>query len=145
MRCGTVSPPMAIALGEACKVAMNEMDNDNAHVKLLYNRMYERIFREIPLAKLNGHPTQRYFGNLNVSFKYVLSADILAEIRGDIAFSAGAACLAEPSYVLSALNIDPDYAFGSIRIGVGRFTTVEEVDLLLDLIVPTVERLRQNN
>lgn len=85
--------------------------------------MYKRIFKEVPYVKLNGHPVHRYFGNLNVSFKYIFSGDIMSEIKDKIAFSAGAACLDEPSYVLSALHVDESYAFGAIRIGIGRFTT----------------------
>ncbi|KAL4453201.1 hypothetical protein ABPG74_015432 [Tetrahymena malaccensis] len=145
MRSGTLSPPMVIALGEACKIAQREMQNDNQHIKKLYERMYERIFREVPLVKLNGHPVHRYFGNLNVSFKYVFSGDIMNEIKNKIAFSAGAACLDEPSYVLQALHVDESYAFGAIRIGIGRFTTQEEVDYLLDTLIPIVNNLRQNN
>ena len=107
--------------------------------------MVGRIQNEIPLIKINGHPEHRFYGNLNVSFKYLRSHELLAEISDKVAFSAGAACLDEPSYVLSALKVHKDYALGSVRIGVGRFTTQREVDYLIDLLVSAIHKLRKDN
>lgn len=137
-----MSPPMAIAMGEACRVANEEMENDLSHVKMIYDRLYNKIISEVPFTKLNGHEENRYFGNLNVSFRDIFSAELLQEINSKIAFSAGAACLAEPSYVLQALKVNSSFALGSIRIGFGRFTTIQEADLLLDSLIPSVTKLR---
>ncbi|EGR33093.1 nfs1 nitrogen fixation protein 1, putative [Ichthyophthirius multifiliis] len=145
LRSGTLSPPMVAALGEACSAAQREMQNDNKYIKKLYDRMFRRIFSKIDDVKLNGDPQQRYFGNLNVSFKDVLSSSIMDIIKNSVALSAGAACSDEPSYVLSAIKVPEEYAFGSIRIGVGRFTTFEEVDFLVDILIESVKQCRQNN
>lgn len=107
--------------------------------------MLARFSREVPLIKLNGHPQHRFFGNLNLSFKYLLSYELLKEISDHVALSAGAACLDEPSYVLSALKLEKDYALGSVRIGIGRFTTTAEVDYLMDVLIPTIHKLRVKN
>jgi cysteine desulfurase len=95
---------------------------------------------------LNGHPTQRLPGNLNLSFSYVEGESFLMGVNHDIALSSGSACTSatlEPSYVLKALGVGEELAHTSIRFGLGRFNTAEEVDYVIGRVVEVVERLRE--
>lgn len=144
LRSGTVAVPLAVGLGKACEVAQEEMAYDAEHVKKLYDKLYSGITSKIPDVYLNGDKNQRYFGNLNLSFAYVEGESLLMALR-DIACSSGSACTSEslePSYVLRALGVGEDLAHTSIRFGIGRFTTEEEIDYAVDLICRHVQKLR---
>lgn len=121
------------------------MERDSAHVKKLFQRLYAGIQQRIPQVYLNGDEKQRYHGNLNVSFAFVEGESLLMAIR-DVACSSGSACTSaslEPSYVLRALGVEEDLAHTSIRFGIGRFTTEEEIDFSINLLTKSVDRLRQ--
>lgn len=145
LRSGTLPHPLCVGFGMACKVAQEEMEHDTAWVKHLSERMLSRITERIPDTVLNGDVDQRYPGNLNISFAYVEGESLLMALK-DIAVSSGSACTSaslEPSYVLRAIGVQEDLAHTSIRFGIGRFTTEEEVDYAIDLCAKHVERLRE--
>jgi len=105
---------------------------------------YSGIMSRIPMVTLNGDPSQRYIGNLNVSFAYIEGESLLMALK-NIAVSSGSACTSaslEPSYVLRALGADDEQAHSSIRFGIGRFTTEKEVDMTVALLERHVQRLR---
>ena len=111
----------------------------------LRQRLFERLSAELDYIFLNGHPTQRLPNNLNLSFGYVEGESLMMGVS-DLAVSSGSACTSaslEPSYVLRALGVGDDLAHSSIRFGMGRFTTVEEVDYTADKIIVAVKRLRE--
>ena len=145
MRSGTLSPPLCVGLGEACRIAKAEMQKDLEHVKRLSDRFYERITKALPDVHLNGDRERRYPGNLNLSFAYVEGESMIMAIR-DLAVSSGSACTSaslEPSYVLRALGVEEEMAHTSIRFGIGRFTTEAEIDYAVDLIVAKISKLRE--
>lgn len=120
------------------------MENDKRHIQSLFNKAYETLKTRVPEIQFNGDMTQRYFGNLNVSFNYVEGESMIMAIK-DIAVSSGSACTSaslEPSYVLRSLGVSEENAHSSIRIGIGRFTTEEELDYAVERIIKSVERLR---
>jgi len=144
IRSGTLPPPLVVGFGKACEIAAEEMENDAQHAKMLYDRFYKNVTSRVDYVFLNGHPDQRWHGNINLSFAYVEGESLLLGLR-DVACSSGSACTSaslEPSYVLRALGVDVELAHTSIRFGFGRFTTVEEVDFAADQIVERVTRLR---
>lgn len=144
-RSGTLPTPLVVGLGEACRVAGEEMEADTAHVTRLSNKLYDELTAKIPHVLLNGDKESRYPGNLNISFAYVEGESLLMALK-EIAVSSGSACTSaslEPSYVLRALGVEEDMAHTSIRFGIGRFTTEEEIDYCIDLCVNHVERLRE--
>lgn len=144
MRSGTLPTPLCVGLGEACRIAEAEMGAEAERLHALSDRFYGRIMKELPEVYLNGDKEQRIPGNLNLSFAYVEGEGLMMGIK-DLAVSSGSACTSaslEPSYVLRALGVDEELAHTSLRIGLGRFTTEEEVDFAADRIVGEVTRLR---
>jgi len=114
-------------------------------IAALRDRLKERITSRVTHVHLNGHPEKRLPGNLNLSFSYVEGESMLMALK-DVAVSSGSACTSaslEPSYVLRALGLGDEQAHSSIRFGLGRFTTEEEVDFVADLVVQKVEKLRK--
>lgn len=145
MRSGTLPAPLAIAMGEACRVAKQEMAADHAHISYLSNKLLSELRAAIPNVVLNGDEVHRYPGNLNLSFAYVEGESLLMALK-EIAVSSGSACTSaslEPSYVLRALGVEEDMAHTSIRFGIGRFTTEREVDYAIELCKEHVEKLRE--
>lgn len=145
MRSGTLAVPMIVGLGEACELARLEMNEEGARLLRLREKMREGIMSQLPEVFLNGHPTERLPGNLNLSFAYVEGEGLMMGIK-DVAVSSGSACTSaslEPSYVLRALGVGDELAHSSIRFGLGRFTTEEEVDFVVALVVREVSRLRE--
>lgn len=144
-RSGTVPHPLCVGFGEACALAGREMERDLAHVRRLSQRLHDGVVKVIPHVEVNGSMDARYPGNLNISFAYVEGESLLMALK-DIAISSGSACTSaslEPSYVLRALGVEDDMAHTSIRFGIGRFTTDEEVDYAVETCVKHVERLRE--
>ncbi len=144
MRSGTLNVPGIVGLGAACEIADSEMAADTAHTLALRQRLHTGLFGQLDELYLNGHPTERLPGNLNVSFAYVEGESLLMGLK-DIAVSSGSACTSatlEPSYVLRALGVGEDLAHTSIRFGLGRFNTEEEVDYVVERVVHEVRRLR---
>ncbi len=144
MRSGTLPTPLCVGLGEACRIAEAEMGAEAERLHALSDRFYDAIMAELPEVYLNGDREHRIPGNLNLSFAYVEGEGLMMGIK-DLAVSSGSACTSaslEPSYVLRALGVDEELAHTSLRIGIGRFTTEEEVDFAVDRIVGEVKRLR---
>jgi cysteine desulfurase len=121
------------------------METEAARLIALRTRLYEGLTKELEDVYLNGHPTMRLPGNLNVSFSYVEGESFLMGLNKDIALSSGSACTSatlEPSYVLKALGVGDELAHTSIRFGLGRFNTEEEVDYVIGRVVEVTKRLR---
>jgi cysteine desulfurase len=137
LRSGTVPSALSVGIGEAARLCLLERERDYAHSKRLASKMFAAIQRRVPNVTLNGDPHARVPGNLNLSFAYVEGESLLMALK-EVAVSSGSACTSaslEPSYVLRALGVDEDMAHTSIRFGVGRFTTEEEVDHAIELVV----------
>lgn len=145
LRSGTLSPALSVGMGAACKIAGEEMERDREWVDTLSRRLYKGITDKVPEVILNGDATARYWGNINLSFSYVEGESLLMALK-NVAVSSGSACTSaslEPSYVLRAIGVGEDLAHTSIRFGLGRFTTKEEVDFVVDMCVKHVTRLRE--
>src|ERR1700731_2899868 len=145
MRSGTLNVTGIVGLGKACEIAGAEMAEENRRLLDLRNKLQAGIFERLDEVYVTGHPTERLSGNLNVRFAYVEGESLLMGIS-DIAVSSGSACTSatlEPSYVIRALGIDEELAHSSIRFGVGRFNTLEEVDYVTDRVSKEVKRLRE--
>jgi len=145
MRSGTLPTPLCVGLGEACAIAEKEMAAETERLKMLRDRFYDGINARLDEVYLNGDLEHRIPGNLNLSFAYVEGEGLMMGVN-DLAVSSGSACTSaslEPSYVLRALGVEEELAHTSLRIGLGRFTTEEEVDYAVDKIASEVERLRQ--
>jgi cysteine desulfurase len=145
MRSGTLNVPGIVGLGTACEISGKEMPEEAARLIQLRSQLQAGLFERLDEIYVNGHPTERLPGNLNVSFAYVEGESLLMGIN-DIAVSSGSACTSatlEPSYVIRALGIDEELAHSSIRFGLGRFNTLEEVDYVTDRVSKEVKRLRE--
>jgi len=145
MRSGTLNVTAIVGLGKACEIAKAEMIDEGLRLAELRNKLQAGLFERLDEIYLNGHPTQRLPGNLNVSFAYVEGESLLMGIN-DIAVSSGSACTSatlEPSYVIRALGTDEELAHSSIRFGLGRFNTEEEVNFVTDRVSKEVKRLRE--
>ena len=144
-RSGTLPTPMVVGLGEAARIAKEEMEKDNAHVKELSDYFMQEITDNIKDIYLNGHREHRIHGNLNISFAYIEGESMIMALK-ELAVSSGSACTSaslEPSYVLRAIGVGEDLAHTSIRFGFGRFTTKAEVDYAVDLIKKSINHLRE--
>ncbi|KAI7727351.1 hypothetical protein M8C21_003497, partial [Ambrosia artemisiifolia] len=145
IRSGTVPTPLVVGMGAACEIAMREMEYDEKRVVKLKDRLLDGIRGRLDGVVVNGSTESRYAGNLNLSFAYVEGESLLMGLK-EVAVSSGSACTSaslEPSYVLRALGVDEDMAHTSIRFGIGRFTTEEEIDKAIELTVNQVEKLRE--
>ncbi|KAI9296804.1 mitochondrial cysteine desulfurase [Neoconidiobolus thromboides FSU 785] len=145
MRSGTLPTPLVVGFGEACKVALEEREYDHQRIKKLADRLVSKITEKVTHVVRNGDSEQNYPGCVNLSFAYVEGESLLMALK-DIALSSGSACTSaslEPSYVLRALGADDDMAHSSIRFGIGRFTTDEEIDFVCDKVISHVDRLRE--
>lgn len=145
MRSGTLNVPGIVGLGKACELCGQEMETEAAQLIALRTRLHEGLTSKLEDVYLNGHPTQRLPGNLNLSFSYVEGESFLMGLNHDIALSSGSACTSatlEPSYVLKALGVGEELAHTSIRFGLGRFNTREEVDYVIGRVVEVTQRLR---
>jgi cysteine desulfurase len=144
-RSGTLAVQQIVGIGVACELARLELPAESKYLFRLREKLREGITSQLPDVYLNGHPTERLPGNLNLSFAYVEGEGLMMGIK-DIAVSSGSACTSaslEPSYVLKALGVGDELAHSSIRFGLGRFTTEEEVDFTIDAVVKEVSRLRE--
>ena len=145
MRSGTLNVTGIVGLGKACEIAQAEMTEENNRLLDLRNKLQAGIFERLDEVYVNGHPTERLPGNLNVSFAYVEGESLLMGIS-DIAVSSGSACTSatlEPSYVIRALGVDEELAHSSIRFGLGRFNTEDEVNYVADKVIDVVKKLRE--
>jgi cysteine desulfurase len=145
LRSGTVPTPLCVGFGEACAIAKREMGAEAERLRFLRDRMLKGVMDQLPEIYLNGDLENRIPGNLNISFAYVEGEGLMMGIK-ELAVSSGSACTSaslEPSYVLRALGVDVEMAHTSIRLGLGRFTTQEEVDFAVEHLVEAVTRLRE--
>lgn len=145
LRSGTLPHMLCVGFGAACELAQKEMTYDTEWVTYLSNKLQNGIQDRIPDVVRNGDPAHNYPGCLNYSFAYVEGESLLMALK-NIAVSSGSACTSaslEPSYVLRALGVDDELAHSSLRFGISRFTSEEEVDFVLDLLESHVERLRE--
>jgi cysteine desulfurase len=145
MRSGTLNVPGIVGFGRAAEILSAEWRDESARIFRQREHMRERLFAGVDDVHLNGHPTQRLPGSLNVAFNYVEGEAMMMAIK-DVAVSSGSACTSaslEPSYVLRSMGVDEENAHSSIRFGLGRFTTDEEVDYVSDLVISKVNKLRE--
>ncbi len=144
MRSGTLATHQIVGMGEAFRIAGEEMASENERVLGLRKRLWDGI-KDMEAVYLNGHEERRVAGNLNVSFAFVEGESLIMALK-DLAVSSGSACTSaslEPSYVLRAIGRDDELAHSSIRFTLGRFTTQEEVDYAVAKIRSQVQRLRE--
>lgn len=143
MRSGTLPTHQIVGMGEAFRLAREEMGAENERIRMLRDRLYNG-FKDMEEVFVNGDLDQRIAGNLNISFNFVEGESLMMSLR-DVAVSSGSACTSaslEPSYVLRALGRSDELAHSSLRFTIGRFTTVEEVDLAIEQTRAAVEKLR---
>jgi cysteine desulfurase len=144
LRSGTLPVPNIVGFGKACELCSGEGLEEAARLLALRERLREGIQSQLEDVRLNGHPTLRLPGNLNLSFAYVDGEALMMAMR-DVAVSSGSACTSasvEPSYVLRAIGLSDELARSSLRFGLGRFTTEEEIDFAIATVVQAVKRLR---
>ncbi len=145
MRSGTLNVPAIVGFGKACEICENEMETENARLKALRDRLKDRILKLVDEVYINGSMEKRLPNNLNLSFAYVEGESLIMGLK-DVAVSSGSACTSaslEPSYVLKALGVGEELAHSSIRFGLGRFNTEEEVDYVAAKVSEIVKRLRE--
>jgi cysteine desulfurase len=144
MRSGTLNVPGIVGMGAACEIAKREMATEHARVLALREKLQNNLFSALDQISLNGDPDRRLAGNLNVSFAHVEGESLMLGLR-EIALSSGSACSSatlEPSYVLRAIGVSDELAHSSIRFGIGRFNTEDEIDRASARVIAEVRRLR---
>jgi cysteine desulfurase len=144
MRSGTLPTHQIVGMGEAFRIAREEMASENERIRVLHQRLLDGL-SGIEQTFLNGHPTQRIPHNVNMSFNFVEGESLIMGIKG-IAVSSGSACTSaslEPSYVLRALGRSDELAHSSLRMTIGRFTTTEEIDYVITTLKDRVAKLRE--
>ena len=145
MRSGTLNVPGIVGMGKAAELARLELAEEGARLTALRNRLWDGLRKGLDEIYVNGSMEHRLPGNLNVSFAYVEGESLLMGVN-DVAVSSGSACTSatlEPSYVLKAMGLGDELAHSSIRFGLGRFNTEEEVDYVVNKLVSVVARLRE--
>ena len=145
MRSGTLNVPGIVGFGKACEIAMQDMEADNARIAKLRDKL-ENALLKLEEAYVNGSRESRLPQVTNISFKYVEGEGLMMGFNKDIALSSGSACTSaslEPSYVLKALGLGDDLAHSSLRFGLGRFTTEEQIDYTIEQVSKTVNKLRE--
>lgn len=146
MRSGTLNVSGIVGFGKACEIAEKEMKEESQRLLTLREKLRKGIMDQLEDVYVNGDLERRLPNNLNLSFAYVEGESLLMGMNKEIAVSSGSACTSaslEPSYVLKALGVGDDLAHTSIRFGLGRFNTEEEVDYVIKRVVETAKRLRE--
>jgi cysteine desulfurase len=145
MRSGTLPTPLCVGFGKACEIAGDEMDIEMKRIEIFSKKLHDGIMSQLRDVYLNGDKAMRIPGNLNLSFAYVEGEGLIMGIK-ELCVSSGSACTSaslEPSYVLRALGVEDELAHTSIRFGIGRFTTEEDIDVAIRQVVKAVNRLRE--
>lgn len=145
MRSGTMNVPGIVGLGKACEICMNEMEEESKRLSAMRDRL-ENALKQVEESYVNGSVEHRLPHVSNISFKYVEGEGLMMGFNKNIALSSGSACTSaslEPSYVLKALGLGDDLAHSSLRFGLGRFTTDEQIDYTVNAITETVNKLRE--
>jgi cysteine desulfurase len=146
MRSGTVPVPLVVGFGKAAEICGEVMGEESKRMAALRDRLQEQILSKVDEAYVNGHPERRLPHNLNISFAYVEGESVLMGLNREAALASGSACTSatlEPSYVISALGVDSELAHSSIRFGLHRFSTEEEVDFVAGKTIEVIHRLRE--
>lgn len=146
-RAGTENVPGIVGIGLAAELASKELKTEMPRLTALRDKLIKEILEKVPYARLNGHPTKRLPGNVNISFEFIEGEGILLllDYKG-ICASSGSACTSgslDPSHVLLAIGLPHEKAHGSVRLSMGHFTTEEQVDYVIRELPPIIERLRQ--
>ncbi|MGK7929824.1 MAG: IscS subfamily cysteine desulfurase [Microcystaceae cyanobacterium] len=144
-RSGTLYPPQIVGFAKAVALGLAEMERESQGLQVLRDRLWDKL-NQLPNVYLNGHPTQRLSGNLNVSFAGVDGAALLLGLQSIVALSSGSACSStttKPSHVLTALGRSDSLAYSSLRFGIGRFNTLEEIEQVAEQVITTVTALRK--
>ncbi len=144
LRSGTLATHQIVGMGEAFRIAKDEMATENERIRMLRDRLYAGL-NDMEEVYVNGDLEHRIAGNLNISFNFVEGESLIMALR-DLAVSSGSACTSaslEPSYVLRALGRNDELAHSSIRFTLGRYTTLEEIDYTIDLVKNAVTKLRE--
>lgn len=144
MRSGTLNVPGIVGFGKACEICLNEMEADTARIVKLRNKLEQELLK-VEESYLNGDQEHRLPHVSNISFKYVEGEGLMMGFNKNIALSSGSACTSaslEPSYVLKALGLGDDLAHSSLRFGLGRYTTEEQIDYTIKQVTDTVNKLR---
>ena len=146
MRSGTLPVPLIVGFGRAAEICEEVMPEESVRLAKLRDRLQDLILSSVDEAFVNGDPERRLPQNLNISFAYVEGESVLMGLNKEVALSSGSACTSatlEPSYVIAALGVGAELAHSSIRYGLHRFTTEEEVDYVADRTIEVVKRLRE--
>jgi cysteine desulfurase len=144
MRSGTLNVPGIVGFGKAAEIALRNLPTEMERIKKMRDRMWKAIQDNLDEVYLNGHSTEHLPGNLNVSFAFVEGESLMMGMK-ELAVSSGSACTSaslEPSYVLKNIGVGEDLAHTSIRFGLGRFTTDEQIDFAIERVLKTVKKLR---
>jgi cysteine desulfurase len=145
MRSGTLNVPGIVGFGKACEICLQEMESDTARIIKLRDKL-ENALLKVEESYLNGDKEARLPHVTNISFKYVEGEGLMMGFNKNIALSSGSACTSaslEPSYVLKALGLGDDLAHSSLRFGLGRYTTEEQIDFTIEQVSGTVNKLRE--
>ncbi len=148
LRSGTLPVPLIVGFGKACSIAAERMKEESLRLQAMASRLFELLSDRLDFILLNGHPTRRLPGNLNVAFAGVNSDALISHLLKELAISSGSACAsakAETSYVLRAIGLPEELVTASIRFGIGRFNTDEEVEYVAERVAETVLKLRKLN
>jgi cysteine desulfurase len=146
MRAGTLYTPQVVGFGKAVEIALAEQETENQRITELRHRLWMQL-STLTGVIMNGHPSQRLGGNLNISVEGVDGAALLLGLQSTMAVSSGSACSSTstaPSHVLTALGHSTQLAYASIRFGIGRFNTPEEIDQVAQQVIATIQSLRLN-
>jgi len=145
MRSGTLNVPGIVGFGKACEICSGVMEEESKKIMSLRDKMMNAFLENIDYCYLNGHPDKRIPNNLNMSFRFIDSETLMMEMK-ELAISSGSACTSatlETSYVIKAIGKSEEFARSSIRFGVGRFNTSEEIDFAIDRVIDAVKKLRK--
>jgi len=145
MRSGTLNVPGIVGFGKACEICSGVMEEESKKIMSLRDKMMNAFLENIDYCYLNGHPDKRIPNNLNMSFRFIDSEALMMEMK-ELAISSGSACTSatlETSYVIKAIGKSEEFARSSIRFGVGRFNTSEEIDFAIDRVIDAVKKLRK--
>ena len=146
MRSGTLNVPGIVGLGEACRLRQLEMEEDEKAIASKRDRLQILLLDKIPGLVINGDTTSRLAGNLHISIPDIPNSAVIARVRSQLAISTGSACssgVETPSHVLRALGLSDNMIEGALRIGLGKFTTDEEIDRATEILSTAVSKTRQ--
>ena len=147
LRSGTLNVPAIVGFAKAVQICMNKMEEESKKISRLRDKLYDSLLTHLDEIYLNGSLENRLPGNLNLSFRYIKSETLMMNMR-EIAVSSGAACSSatlKPSHVLKAIGLSDELSKSSIRFGLGRFNTEEEINYTIDKIIAAVKYLRKSS